>query len=156
MTVQFRKSIPFAKLLKDTSNYETTPGQNLGDYGFQKLSKLWALNLQIPDKCLIDAVIGGITDENIARTVRSVHHTDANTLYAYLNTMGNMPNKTYTPNTSHFVGDCRKPRLECTKCNKLGHTQDDGSDEEFTNTSPDLKEEASNVSLNLLPTKSRQ
>lgn len=30
------------------------------------------------------------------------------------------------------------------------------SDEEFTNTPPDLQEEASNVSLNLLPKKSRQ
>jgi hypothetical protein len=65
---QFRKSVPFSKLLKEAANYETTAGQTLGDYCFQKLSKLRALQLQIPEECLVDAVIGGITDPNIART----------------------------------------------------------------------------------------
>jgi hypothetical protein len=78
---QFRKSVPFSKLLKEAANYETTAGQTLGDYCFQKLSKLRALQLQIPEECLVDAVIGGITDPNIARTVRSARYTDANSLY---------------------------------------------------------------------------
>jgi hypothetical protein len=67
---QFRKSVPFSKLLKEAANYETTAGQTLGDYCFQKLSKLRALQLQIPEECLVDSVIGGITDPNIARTVK--------------------------------------------------------------------------------------
>lgn len=103
MCNQFRKSVPFSKLLKDAANYEAKPGQNLGDYGFNKLSKLKALNLHIPDSYLVDAVIGGITDENIARAVKSAQHTDANVLYAYLNSMGNMPyNKTFDSNKFKF------------------------------------------------------
>jgi transposase InsO family protein len=156
---QFRKSVPFSKLLKEAANYETTAGQTLGDYCFQKLSKLRALQLQIPEECLVDAVIGGITDPNIARTVRSARYTDANSLYCYLNTMGEMPRNshssrtiedvTHKPSTSgrdnfhqksheqnvtpvcyncgmsgHFARKCRKPRRECTKCHKLGHTVD--------------------------------
>ncbi|CAH1967041.1 unnamed protein product [Acanthoscelides obtectus] len=91
MSQHFRKSVPFSKLFKDAANYDAAPGQNLGDYCFKKLSKLRALNIQIPDPYLIDAVIGGIRDENIARTVRAAQHTDANALYAYLNTVGEMP-----------------------------------------------------------------
>jgi hypothetical protein len=90
-TISSHKSVRFSKLLKEAANYETTAGQTLGDYCFQKLSKLRALHLQIPEECLVDAVIGGITDPNIARTVRSARSTDANSLYAYLNTMGEMP-----------------------------------------------------------------
>lgn len=66
---QFRKSVPFAKLFKEAALYESNPGQALGNYCFQKLSKMRRLDIDIPDKYLIDAVIGGITDENVARTI---------------------------------------------------------------------------------------
>lgn len=65
----FRKSIPFSKLFKEAAIYESTPGQSLGDYCFQKLDRLRKLDIKIPEKYLIDAVIGGITDANVARTV---------------------------------------------------------------------------------------
>ncbi|KAG5327802.1 MOS1T transposase, partial [Pseudoatta argentina] len=38
MAQQFRKSIPFSKLLKDAALYEISRGQALGDYCFNKLS----------------------------------------------------------------------------------------------------------------------
>lgn len=91
MINHFRKSVPFANLLKDASNYETKPGQNLGDYCFKKLTKLRALKIKIPDEYLIDAVIGGIKDDNIARIIRSAQHQNADKLFAYLNTLGDMP-----------------------------------------------------------------
>lgn len=75
---QFRKSVPFSRLFKEAALYQSAPGQALGDYCFQKLSKTRKLDIKIPDKYLIDAVIGGITDENVARTVRSAQHQDAN------------------------------------------------------------------------------
>lgn len=93
LTQQFRKSSPFSKLLKEAAGYKGAPGQALGDYCFQKLSKLRKLDISIPDKYLIDAVIGGITDENIARNIRTAHHSNANELYAYMMTLGNLPSK---------------------------------------------------------------
>lgn len=71
----------FSILLKDATNFTSSPDQKLGDYCFQKLSKLRALNLVIPDEYLVDAVIGDITDKSIARTVRSAQHSNANSLY---------------------------------------------------------------------------
>ncbi|KYN30277.1 hypothetical protein ALC57_00264 [Trachymyrmex cornetzi] len=65
MMQQFRKSVSFSKLLKDAALYETSRGQALGNYCFNKLSKLRKLDLVIPDKYLIDAVIGGITDTRV-------------------------------------------------------------------------------------------
>lgn len=88
---QFRKSVPFSKLFKEAALYESTPGQALGDYCFQKLAKMRKLDIDIPDKYLIDAVIGGISNENVARTVRSAQHRDANQLYTYMTTLGNLP-----------------------------------------------------------------
>jgi len=87
---QFRKSVPFSKLFREAALYECAPGQALGDYCFQKLNKMRKLDIRIPDKYLIDVVIGGITDENVARTVRSAQHRDANTLYAYMTTLGHL------------------------------------------------------------------
>lgn len=66
---QFRKSVPFSKLFKETALYESTPAQALGDYCFQKLNKIRKLDINIPNKYLIDAIIGEITDENVARKV---------------------------------------------------------------------------------------
>lgn len=51
------------------------------------------LDIVIPDKYLIDAVIGGITDEHVARTVRSAQQGSANELYAYMTTLGSLPVK---------------------------------------------------------------
>lgn len=68
---QFCKYVPFSKLFKEAALYESAPGQALGDYCFQKLNKMRKLDIDIPDKYLIDAVIGGITDGHVARTVRS-------------------------------------------------------------------------------------
>ncbi|CAH1990266.1 unnamed protein product [Acanthoscelides obtectus] len=131
-----------AQLLRDedAANYEATPRQNLGDYCFKKLSKLRALNIHIYDQYLIDAVIGGIRDENIARTVRAAEHTDANALYAYLNTVGEMPQERksvhlnsgqFQPSTSsrsgysnHNKREVNKPsgtRSTCFNCGILGH-----------------------------------
>lgn len=64
----------FANLLKDTSNYEAKPGQNVGNYYFKKL---------IPDVFLIDAVIGGIPNKNIVITIRSAQIQNADRLFAY-------------------------------------------------------------------------
>lgn len=84
---QFAKPLPFAKLLREAALYETYGGQNLSEYCFTKLDKLKALHLNIPESSLIDAVIGGITDENIARSARSSRFKDTNELYAYLSTL---------------------------------------------------------------------
>lgn len=93
MVQQFRKSVPFCKLFREAALYETSPGQALGDYCFQKLDKLRKLDIRIPDKYLIDMVIGGVTDVNVARTIRSVQHMEVNALYAYMTTLGSMPVK---------------------------------------------------------------
>ncbi|XP_011883872.1 PREDICTED: uncharacterized protein LOC105571014 [Vollenhovia emeryi] len=149
LTQQFRKSVPFSKLFKEAANYESTPGQSLGDYCFQKLSRMRKLDITIPDKYLIDAVIGGISDENVARTVRSAQHGSANDLYAYMTTLGDLPrhsekNKAATSNKGDRKDRTSKPlavdqtratndentpptdekrnsRPECFNCGKAGH-----------------------------------
>jgi hypothetical protein len=88
---QFAKPLPFAKLLKEAALYETHEGQDLGEYCFTKLDKLRALKLKIPESSLVDAVIGGVTDENMARTARASRFGDVNELYSYLSTLGEMP-----------------------------------------------------------------
>lgn len=84
---QFRKSVPFSRLLKEAALYESSSAQTLGDC-FQKLNKLRKLDIAIPDRYIVDAVIGGITDVNIARTVRAAQLGNANELYAYMTTLG--------------------------------------------------------------------
>lgn len=91
---QFRKSVPFSKLFRDAAMYETAPGQSLGDYCFTKLNKLRKLNIVIPDEYIIDAVIGGIKDPNVARAVRSVQIDTASRLYAHMTALGDLPVKT--------------------------------------------------------------
>ena len=140
----FRKLVPFNKLFKDAANYESTPGQSLGDYCFQKLSKIRLLNITMPDNYIIDLVIGGITNENIARTIRSAQHADANSLYTFMNTIGAIPAKNTflktVPNSksreySHKSGTSGAPAkvepktesqtktrpVTCFNCNKTGH-----------------------------------
>ncbi|RLU25339.1 hypothetical protein DMN91_001495 [Ooceraea biroi] len=78
---------------KQAALYGSVPGQALGDYCFQKLNKLRKLNVRIPDKYLIDAVIGGITDPIVARTVRAAQHADANALYAFMTELDNVVSK---------------------------------------------------------------
>lgn len=64
------------------------------------MNKLRKLDLDIPDKYMIDIVIGGITDANIARMVRFAQYTNANKLYAYMNTLGDMPTEAERENVS--------------------------------------------------------
>ncbi|KAK2577918.1 hypothetical protein KPH14_011863 [Odynerus spinipes] len=94
----FRKSVPFDKLCKEAAIYEAIPGQSLGDYCFQKLNKIRLLNINLPDNYIIDLIIGGIKDANIARTIRSAQHTDANSLYSFMNNMGTIPTRSTTQN----------------------------------------------------------
>ncbi|XP_068898487.1 RNA-binding protein FUS-like [Tenebrio molitor] len=69
MVKQFSKPIRFAKLLWEAL-YETHEGQDLSAYCFNKVDKLIAPQLKIPETFLVDAVIGEITDEGIARTAK--------------------------------------------------------------------------------------
>lgn len=71
---------------------------------FSKIAKTTNVTV-IADEYLVDAVIGEITGESIAGTMRSSQHSDANSLHAYLNMMGVLPN--FRP-------------TECIKQNKQG------------------------------------
>lgn len=78
------------------------------------------LDIKIPDKYLIDAVIGGITDENVARTVRSTQHRDANELYAYMTTSGNLPPKNEKSKIAFGTKNDQKDRsLKSTSSNQF-------------------------------------
>lgn len=125
---QFSKPLPFSKLLKEAALYETHTGQDLSEYCFNKLDKLRALKLTIPELYLVDAVIGGISDENIARSARASRFTNTNELYSYLSTLGCMPSTSTgeivkkTINTSVQQRSVRntdanmKPRMQCYNC----------------------------------------
>ena len=157
LTLESRSA--FAKLLKEAALYETQPEQDLSEYCFNKLDKLRSLKLKIPEEYLVDAVIGGVTDESIARSARASRFQTSNEIYAYLSTLGKMPSsktpsqpevagnkrrlhRPYLPTTSHSqerlertqtqmqcfnckgphrVRDCKKPKLECFNCSRLGH-----------------------------------
>lgn len=93
LTQQFRKSVFFNKLFREATLYESSPGQSLGNYCFQKLNKFCKLNIVIPDKYKIDAVISEITNANVARAVRSVQLENANSWYAYMTTLGEISSK---------------------------------------------------------------
>lgn len=150
---QFKKPMPFSKLFKNAALYEARPGQDLSEYCFNKLEKLKSLNLIIPEQSQIDAVIGGITDEHIARTARASRFEDTSELYAYRSTIGRMPEivrgdmtttkrnnfqpenvpvastsgnkklECYNCKGAHYFRQCPKPKLECTKCHSIGHVQ---------------------------------
>jgi hypothetical protein len=90
MVKQFSKPIRFAKLLWEAL-YETHEGQDLSAYCFNKVDKLIAPQLKIPETFLVDAVIGEITDEGIARTAKVSRFQNTNELYAYLSAIGRMP-----------------------------------------------------------------
>lgn len=86
--------MPFSRLFKEVASYEARPGQNLGDYCFQKLCELWKLDIDIPDKYQLNIAIGGTPDNAVAHTVRSAQHDDdPNALYAFINTVGDMPSQ---------------------------------------------------------------
>lgn len=72
------------------------------------------LDIDIPDKYLIDAVIGGVTDENVARTIRSAQHCNANELYAYMTTLGSLPSKNERNKTASYSRNDRKDRAPKT------------------------------------------
>lgn len=93
LVAQFLKTVPFSRLFKEAASYEARPGQNLGDYCFQKPCKLRKLDIDIPDKYQANMVTGGIPDNAVARTVSSAKHYDPNALYAFMSTLGDMPSR---------------------------------------------------------------
>jgi hypothetical protein len=90
MVNQLSKPTLFAKLLRESALYEEREGQDLSEYCFNKIDKLNALQLKIPETSLVDAVIGGITDEGIARAAKALRFQNTNGLYAYLSAIGKM------------------------------------------------------------------
>lgn len=88
---KFKTVVRFSGLLKRAANYEIRPGQSLGDYCFQKLQRLNALQGQFPNEFLIDAVIGGVTNNSVARTLSSMRFRDTDDLYSYMRAMGSVP-----------------------------------------------------------------
>ncbi|CAK9804619.1 hypothetical protein ANTQUA_LOCUS8955 [Anthophora quadrimaculata] len=149
LVAQFRRTMPFSRLLREADLYEAKPGQQLGDYCFQKLNLIRRLNIGLSDEKTIDMVIFGVPDEPLARTIRSAKHTDPNDLYAYMCTMGNMPGKEKTKEpeirtgiaktveesrgrvscfscgkSGHVARECRKTKMECSLCKKSGHRRE--------------------------------
>lgn len=59
----FPRKINFGKLLVEAANYAPKRNANLGDYCFEKVSKLNKLNLVIPEDYVIDSVIEGLDNE---------------------------------------------------------------------------------------------
>lgn len=53
-------------------------------------------------ECLTDAIIGGITDDNVSWTIRWARYTDINIVYGYLNRIGDIPNLVVTPKLQRF------------------------------------------------------
>lgn len=110
---QFRKPLPFSKLLLDAATYQATHGQDLGEYCFDKLAKLKLLNVHILEPYLVDAVIGDIPDENIARSARASNFQETNELYVFLSTLGcisdNKPNRTSAQVKKRFSGPTKPP-----------------------------------------------
>lgn len=93
MIKTFSRPLPFAQFLKEAVLYYARPGQDLGDYCLEKMDKWKKLNIDIPDKYLIDLVIEGIKNKNLARIIRTGNHTDVNSFYNYIQTLGLMPNR---------------------------------------------------------------
>lgn len=87
----FRKQIPFAKLLSEAVNYETSPDQNLGDYFLHKLNKIRKYNIEITDECIIDLIIYGVKNKRIVGDIRAAGKTTTNELYNYMLTLGETP-----------------------------------------------------------------
>lgn len=117
--------MPFSSLFKEAASYEAQPGQNLGDYCFQKLCELWKLDIDIPDKYQLNIAIGGIPDNTVAHTVRSAQHDDnPNALYAFINIVDDMPSQGQESTGTTEKG--RLPmlsgRLRCNKSGKEGDT----------------------------------
>ncbi|CAK9810847.1 hypothetical protein ANTQUA_LOCUS6654 [Anthophora quadrimaculata] len=142
--------MPFSRLLRKADLYEAKPGQQLGDYCFQKLNLIRRLNIGLSDEKTINMVIFEVPDEPLARTIRSAKYTGPNDLYAYMCMMGNMPGKEKRKETEvrtaiaqtveesrgrgvscfncgksgHVARECRKTMIECSLCKKLGHRRE--------------------------------
>lgn len=134
LILQFRRPLPFVKLLKDAANYSAHPGQDLSEYCFNKMDKLKALKIEIPEEYLVGAAIGGIAGEGIERSVRSSRYETTSEMYSFLSNIGAMPQKdsvtgpqpTHT-NTVHSAREATSQRsyseksgqgfkLECFSC----------------------------------------
>lgn len=89
----FRKPMPFAKLYKKAGAYETRPGQDLGEYCFNKIHALRKLKLDIPEEYLVDMVIDGVKDDSLAHTIRAAKITTASALHQHMMTLGVMSGK---------------------------------------------------------------
>lgn len=162
----FPTPIRFGKLLVEAANYVPKAGQNLGDYCYEKASKLSHLNVAIPEEYVIDSIIEGIKDDKISLPARAANFQTVGNLANYLSnvsasmkvqpwtsftksSISSYPNShskskhfntaykfkaSHTPSISrkiscfncggnHPVRDCTKPRIECTRCKRLGHMQ---------------------------------
>lgn len=89
----FPSTVKFGKLLIEAAVYVPHSKQNLGDYCFEKVAKLNKLHLPIPDNYLIDSVIEGIPDKNVALAVRAANFQTVGELANYLSNIGNLGNK---------------------------------------------------------------
>ncbi|XP_043252527.1 uncharacterized protein LOC122397440 [Colletes gigas] len=133
LVAQFRRTMPFSKLLREADLYEAKPGQALGDCCFQKINLIRRLDIDLSDEKIVDMVIFGVPDETIARTIRSAKHTDPNDLYASMCTMGSMPGKEERLRNNRQVvlrppsatktsdGPKSKTAITCFNCGRVGH-----------------------------------
>ena len=112
---QFCKSVPFNTLFKDAALYEASPGQSLGDFCFQKLTRLRRMKLTLPDEYVIDAVIGSIPNDEIVRAIRAARCQSPEGLYAQLCTMGQMPS------APTLDKGAPKGNIKCHNCGGYGH-----------------------------------
>lgn len=161
LITNFPGTIKFGKLLVEAALCAPHPKQNLGDYCFEKVAKLNKLHLQIPDIYLIDSVIEGIVDTNVALAARAAKFQSVGELANYLSSVGSQTNikgsekmttkdsftvrkgqfssgssynvkreqqkkniNCYNCGGNHYANQCRKPKLKCTLCGKLGHVRE--------------------------------
>lgn len=128
LMAQFRRAMPFSRLLREAVLYEAQPGQTLGDYCFQKTDKIRRLDINLSEEKIIDMVIDGVPDKGIARTMRVAKYADANELYAAMRAIGTMPanedkkiqRRVQQPLASSSTGEARHV-AKCFKCGQLGH-----------------------------------
>lgn len=108
LVAHFSKKELFGKLFKEAINYELRPGQSCGNYCRQKLHKLRKLDM--PDKYLIDIVIGGIPNETIAREIRAANLTDPDKLYELMRGIREIQANELSSVRPHIHASARRPR----------------------------------------------